>query len=578
MRIWGPNCMGIVDIPGKHFFTFMLPDVYENVIIPGRTSLIVQSGMLSAAFIADVMSNRGIGIGKVCSIGNKADVDECDLFRYLLEDAETDAVALYLESVPRGRLFADIARSATKPVVVLKGGKSSAGARAAMSHTSSLAGNSRLLDGVLQSSGIIPADDFHQMIDLAKALSVNGDLGSECRTAILTFSGGGGIVSCDLMEKNGLRVAQLSETTRKALADLYPEWMPVANPVDLYPAIELHGRLNTYDRAISIVLKDHNVDVLLIHYVSGFDGKSLDFPAIKKRADEHGKKVIFWNMGLREPTMAFHLQTQANGMESHGELSRTVECLAAAARYGKKKHRKRPAGIKRPAVSAQDLGHFGLGAHVWDEHESKRLLVRWGISTVEERVVEDPSLLDRTAAQTGFPLVMKGLLPEEVHKTESGLVHVGITDIGEVRQAHEDLSRKMKGRGRVLLQRQLRIDFELIAGYLKDAEFGPCVMFGLGGITAELEPDVTFALAPLSKEEALELMDGIRAKRLLAGFRGMAPLNTDLMTEFLVNLGNLGSACPAIGHIDINPVAVVEGAPVAVDATVILETSGEGPG
>jgi acyl-CoA synthetase (NDP forming) len=340
MRIWGPNCMGIVDIPGRHFFTFMLPNVYENGIIPGRISLIVQSGMLSAAFIADVMGNQGIGIGKVCSIGNKADVDECDLLRYLLEDAETAAVALYLESFPRGRLFAEIARSASKPVVVLKGGKSSAGARAAMSHTSSLAGNARLLDGVLESSGIIQAHDFHQMVDLARALSVNGDVASECRTAILTFSGGAGIVSCDLMEKHGLRVAQLSEATREALGDLFPEWMPVANPIDLYPAIELHGRLSTYDRAISIVLKDQNVDVLFIHYVSGLDRKPLDLTALKKRADEHGKKVIFWNLGHREPTMTFQLQAQANGMESHGELSRAVECLAAAARYRNKKHRK----------------------------------------------------------------------------------------------------------------------------------------------------------------------------------------------------------------------------------------------
>jgi len=578
IRIWGPNCMGIVDIPGKHFFTFMLPDVYKNGIIPGRISLIVQSGMLSAAFIADVMGNRGIGIGKVCSIGNKADVDECDLLRYLLEDAETDAVALYLESFPRGRVFAEIAQGAAKPVVVLKGGKSSAGARAAMSHTSSLAGNSRLLDGVLESSGIIQAHDFHQMIDLARALSVTGDLGSECRTAILTFSGGAGIVSCDLMEENGLRVAQLSEASREALADLFPEWMPVANPIDLYPAIELHGRLSTYDRAISIVLKEQNVDVLLIHYVSGFDGKSLNFAALKKRADENGKKVVFWNLGHREPAMTFQLQAQANGMDSHGELSRTVECLAAAARYGKKRHRKRPVGIKRPAVSVPGLEQFGRGAHIWNEHESKRLLVRWGIPVVEEGIVEDPALLDRTALEMGFPLVLKGLLQGEVHKTESGLIHVGVTDMGEVKQVYKDLSRKMKGRGRVLLQRQLRIDFELIAGYLKDAEFGPCVMFGVGGITAELEPDVAFALAPLSKEEALDLMDGIRAKRLLTGFRGMAPLDADLMAEFLVNLGNLGSAYPAIGQIDINPVAVVEGVPVAVDATVIVETSGGGPG
>jgi acyl-CoA synthetase (NDP forming) len=578
IRIWGPNCMGLVDIPGKRFFTFMLPDVYEKGIIPGRISLIVQSGMLSAAFVADLMNGRGIGIGKVCSIGNKADVDECDLLRYLLEDGETDAIGLYLESIPRGRLFAEIARSATKPVVVLKGGKSTAGARAAMSHTSSLSGNSRLLEGVLESSGIVRAHDFHQMIDLARALSVNADLGPECRTAILTFSGGAGIVSCDLMEDSGLRVAKLSDATRDALAELFPVWMPPANPVDLYPAMELHGRIDTYDRAISIVLKDPNVDVLLIHYVSGLDTKSLDLTDLKKRADKSGKRLVFWNLGLREPTLAFQLQAQANGMESHLELSRTVECLAVAAGHEERRHPKRPAEVKRPAYPVPDLGQFGRGETVWDEHESKKLLVRWGIPAVEEMIVEDLSLLDRMASEMGFPLVLKGLLPGELHKTESGLIHVGLADMGEARRVYETLSRKMKGGGRILLQRQVRIDFELIAGYLKDVDFGPCVMFGLGGVTAELEPDVAFSLAPLSRDEALELMDKIRGKRILKGFRGMAPLEAGLMAELLVELGNLGFAYPEIGQIDINPVAVVEGVPVAVDATVILETSDEGPG
>jgi acyl-CoA synthetase (NDP forming) len=571
IRIWGPNCMGIVDVPGKHFFTFMLPQIYEDGLIPGRISLIVQSGMLSAAFIADLMSGRGIGVGKVCSIGNKADVDECDLLLYLLNDPKTDAVALYLESIPRGRLFVEIAGRARKPVVVLKGGKSEAGSRAAMSHTSSLAGNARLLEGVLRSAGIAQASDFHQMVDLARSLSTGRGPAPECRTAILTFSGGAGILSCDLLEKQGLRVARLSEGSREALSRLYPDWMPVANPVDLYPAIERHGRVRTYEQAISIVLEDPNVDVLLIHYVSGLEGESLDLASIKRRADARGKKVLFWILGRRAPSRAFRLEAQANGLEFHGEISRAVECLAATVDYGKRRLLGSPEKETGLVSTVPDLEAFGAGERLWDEHESKRFLKRWNIPVVEERIVEGLLDLERAAEELGYPLVLKGLLPGEVHKTESGLIRLGLTGPAEVQKAYEAVSDKMRGQGRILLQRQVRIDYELIAGYLLDEQFGPCVMFGLGGILAELEPDVAFALAPLTREGALGLMNGIRARRLLKGFRGMAPIREDLMADLLVALGNLGSAYSEIEQIDINPVAVSKGVPVAVDATVILK-------
>jgi acetyltransferase len=332
IRIWGPNCMGLVDIPGKQYLTFMHKSVYVDGLHPGRIALVVQSGMLSGIFLTE-MTRRGIGLGKVCSIGNKSDVDECDILDYLLGDPETDAVALYLESVPRGRLFAELAKKAAKPIVVLKGGKSKSGARAAMSHTSSLSGDSRLLESVLKMAGVTIANDFAQMVQLASAMASIPVIPPKCRTAILTFSGGAGILTCDMLEKQDLKVAQLSDRTRAALKKIFPDWMPVNNPIDLYPAIEVNGYISVFNEACDIVLKDPNVDVMVLHYLAGVQDQIMDLAALKKKSDEAGKAVLFWLVGTDEMTRKFRQEAQILEIPVYSEISRAVECMSAAARF-----------------------------------------------------------------------------------------------------------------------------------------------------------------------------------------------------------------------------------------------------
>ena len=563
IRIWGPNCMGMVDVPGKHFFTFMRPSIYEDGLIPGRISLIVQSGMLSGAFLAE-MGRRTIGIGKVCSIGNKSDVDECDILEYLLGDADTDVVAFYLESIPRGRLFAEIAGRSTKPIVVLKGGKSEAGARAALSHTSSLSGNFRLLESVLQMSGVTLANDFNQMIDLARALAMMTGATSQGRTAVLTFSGGAGILTCDLLERYQLKIATLSEKTLTCLGRIFPDWMPVANPIDLFPTMELRGRTAAYHGAIACVLEDPNVDVLLIHHVAGLDDEVLDLTALKNRAMGAGKTMLFWLVGRREAARLFRQEAQASGIPVYEEISRTVECLSAVARFRPRKRADRgvsDSSLPLPGVDLKEFFSYATGERVWDEHDSKRLLTQGGISVVEEKLVSSLPEAKEVARDMGFPVVLKGLLPGVVHKTELGLVHMGIAGRSDLEDAYQKICERMGDRGRILMQRQVKIDYELMSGFLRDDQFGPCVMFGLGGTLSELQPDVVFALAPLERAEALELIAQIRGRRLLEGFRGMAPLKKEEMADLLVNLGRLGVAYPQIDQIDINPVAVTGGSP-----------------
>ena len=576
IRVWGPNCMGIVDIPGQRFFTFMHPNIYKVGLIPGRISMVVQSGMLTAGFLAELMGDRAIGVSKACSIGNKSDVDECDILEYLLADDETDAIALYLESIPRGRRFIELAKQSLKPIVVLKGGKSLAGAKAALSHTSSLAGNARLQDSVLISAGVTIAHDFQQMMELTRALAMIPETPLHCRTAIITISGGAGILSCDLLEEQGLMVADLSAETKNELAAVFPDWFPAANPVDLYPAFALKGPLAAYDGAFNAVINDPNVDVIFLHYFAGLYTSYGSLPVMKDAAAKAGKVLIIWAIGLGDNLRTLKRDCEENGIPAHGELSRAVECLAAASNYQQRKTvavNNQTAAKPDLPLGVADILSKGKGRRVWDEFDSKQLLKMCGIPVVDELIAKTIDEAASFAQKIGYPVVMKGLSPGEVHKTESGLVRLGISTSADIKKAFEDLTRRMNGQGRVLLQRQLSIDYELIAGYLLDVQFGPCVMFGLGGIFSELQRDVVFATAPLTERSALDLIFRIKGRKLLQGFRGMMPINEKVMAGVLVGLGNLGSSCPQVEQIDINPLIASCGNPVSADASVILKTS-----
>ena len=572
IRIWGPNCVGLADIPRRHLFSFMHPKVYEDGLIPGRISLIVQSGMLSAGFLTDLMSERSIGVGKACSIGNKSDVDECDILEYLLGDDETDAIALYLESISRGRRFVEMVSRATKPIVVLKGGKSRAGAQAALSHTSSLAGNARLQDSLLERAGVTIAHDFQQMMELARALAMVPHTPPHCRTVILTFSGGSGILACDLLEEQGLSISQFSPETKTELGKIFPDWLPPANPVDLFPAYGDKGPIPAFTSAFAAVVKDPQVDVIFMHYFAGlyrnFEGMRL----MKEAADREGKVLIMWVIGRREGTRIFRQEAQRCGIPVHGELSRAVECLAAASRYrcrsneiSQEMHDNDPF----PGDLA-DLLSTDRSGPVWNEYESKQLLKRCGIPVVEERVVSSAANAEDAAAAIGFPVVLKGLLTGQVHKTESDLVHLRISTPADLRDAFEDMTDRMEDHGQIVIQRHMEADYELIVGFLRDNQFGPCVMFGLGGIFSEVERDVAFALAPLNRADGIELIRRIRGRKILEGFRGKTPLDEEIMADILVTLGNIGAFYEEIEQIDINPFVVSGGVPTAVDATVIV--------
>jgi len=333
LRLWGPNCMGLVDGVNRQVFSFVSPSIWDEGLVPGRVSLVVQSGMLSAGFLIDIMTHGTMGISKACSIGNKVDVDECDLLQYLVEDPDTGCIGMYLESIADGRRFLDICRRCDKPIVVLKGGKSKKGAAAALSHTASIAGNRAVVSGAMAQAGVIEAQGFMQLIDLSRTLAVYPEIRGKNRPpriAVLTFSGGAGIVSSDFIERHGLELADLGETAKNDLQEVFPEWMPVSNPVDLWPAIERKGPDVAWGRAVNAVFADPGVDAVFFHvFVGGFSG-SYELSSIAKIAQAGNKPVFGWLLGKQTEAHSFMMRASEAGIPVFREIPRAVECMAAA--------------------------------------------------------------------------------------------------------------------------------------------------------------------------------------------------------------------------------------------------------
>jgi acyl-CoA synthetase (NDP forming) len=580
LRIWGPNCMGLIDTLKGYVFSFIITEAWKEVMNPGHVSLIVQSGFLSAGLISTIMSNKTLGIAKVCSIGNKSDVEETELLEYLLKDTETKVIALYLESFIDGRRFFELATSSDKPIVVLKGGKTSLSAEASASHTASLAGNHDLIRGVLRQAGVHEANDFFEMVDIARTLEIGFDLQHSLhgkpRMAILSYSGASGIVTADHMEKYGLTLARLSPQTQKRLEELSPAWMPVKNPVDYYPAIEKNGPALAYKHAMEVLNGDSEVDGIIVHLFTGFGIWSPNVRELLSNIQRPCKPILVCLIGpekMREPT---RLALEEKGWPTFLEIHRTVKVMASLFEDSKRK-----------TISSQ-ISQFDFTApapfleivhqtsnqkkKILDEHESKNWLNALGLKAVREAVVENLEEAIKIANEMGYPVVLKGRAKGQVHKTEAGLVKLNLWNRDQVKSAFQEMLLLETKPESFLIQPMLRGDLELIAGIVRDPQFGPAVMLGLGGVWAEAYKDVVFRLVPIHKEEVLEMVSDLKGQALLRGFRGSKPVNMESLADWLFKLGWLALKFEKIQEIDINPLLIVNGEPVAVDAMIVLRS------
>ena len=332
LRLWGPNCMGLIDAKNHHVFSFMTPFLWHGLLKIGGVSLIVQSGLLSAGLLFTIMSHQALGLAKVCSIGNKCDITEIDILEFLLDDPDTKVIALYLESLSNGRRFFELAKSANKPFVLLKGGKSAAGAIAAMSHTASLAGNYQILHGAIKQAGVVEAHDFFEMMDIARVLEKGFEQRRNTsklgRVAILTYSGASGIVTADYLEKYGLDLAPLSSETIKRLERLSPDWMPVKNPVDYWPAMEKNGPITALKEGLSALYADPNVDGVIINLFSGMGAWDFDHLELMTVIKDGKKPVFTWLIGLKDTLEPAKIRMEKAGWPVFNEIHRLVKIMS----------------------------------------------------------------------------------------------------------------------------------------------------------------------------------------------------------------------------------------------------------
>ena len=580
IRLWGPNCMGLVDAKRQFIFSTVTPGIWDTGLTSGNVSLIAQSGMLAGAFLIDLMSHGTMGISKVCSIGNKMDVDENDLLDYLSNDPDTTAIGLYLESFTHCRRFMQLARSTAKPIVILNGGKTVRGAAAALSHTASLSADGVIVSGAMAQAGIVEANGFYQLADYCKTLGMYPEISPQCgnRVAVLTYTGAAGIVSADIMDKHGLVLSELNADTLNELQTVFPEWMPPSNPVDMWPGIILNGSKKAYGKAIEAVCADPAVDAVFAHCFAGGFSLEIDLEMMAQTARQAGKPLFCWISGEREHVHQFQVTAQRLGIPVFREVMRAVECIGML--------------LNRPLVneinglsgSAERIPKAGTDTHLdilesgegqLDEYTSKNVLAACGIPVVEEKRVSSLDEALQAATHFGFPLVAKGIVPGISHKTESDLVQLGIGSEEGLKLTIQRLHHTMQDRGSILIQKQVQGKIELTAGFIRDPQLGPCVMCGLGGIFAEVLNVTVFGVAPLSLTDALNMIGRLKYQDILDGYRGLDPVDKNVLADILVTLGDLGCAFPRIQEIDINPLIVHKGIPTAVDGLVVLSKEQE---
>ncbi|PKN37022.1 MAG: hypothetical protein CVU62_13105 [Deltaproteobacteria bacterium HGW-Deltaproteobacteria-2] len=337
IRLWGPNCMGYVDGNRTYVFSFIHSAVWPDVFRGGNVGLIVQSGMLSAGFLLHALQEGVMGVSKACSIGNKCDIDESDILEYMINDSETEVIGCYLESLVDGRRFINLAKKTNKPIIVLMGGRSSEGARAAQSHTASLSGNYQVTRGAFRQAGIIEVFDPAELTDMARAFSKKMIYRPGGGTAILTFSGGAGTITTDLMDDCGLKLAKLSNKTFDSIAELFPPWNKPDHPLDLWIAIERHGFEKVFRRSLNAVVNDPAVDSIIFHsYATPLVGREFieELAALIKK---HKKPTVLWVEGRKD--FADHMRSLVEnaGLPAYREMGRCVTVLKGIKQHFAKK-------------------------------------------------------------------------------------------------------------------------------------------------------------------------------------------------------------------------------------------------
>lgn len=579
MSIIGPNCLGIINTDP---LINLNASFARNMPEQGNIGFLSQSGALCTA-VLDYAQAKHIGFSKFISFGNKADISEIDLMYYLMGDEKTKVILLYLEEITDGRALmkaaSDVIRESGKPVLILKSGRSEAGASAAASHTGSLAGDDDIVDAAFRQSGMIRCDNIEEMFNIAIAFTYQPAPDSN-KVAIITNAGGPGVLTTDAAIRDGLKLAKFSDETLNELKKYLPANANIKNPVDVIG----DARADRYNAAMSSAFKDSDVGAVFViltpQSMTDIETIAKEVVAVSK---QNSKPVYASFMG--EADVATGVDILLRNKIPHYILPESM-CRSFSRIY--RFYRDIDLEPHPPFIyndvdkksvrsfleEAVRNNHLYLG-----EDEATKILKAYGLPIVEGKLATSPDNAALIALNTGFPVVMKIMSDDIIHKSDVNGVVVNINSVEEARNTYNTIIDQVKqkvpdaGIKGVQVSKMIVSGEEVILGIKRDPSFGPVLMFGLGGLYVEIFKDVSFRVAPIDAKIAGSMIREIKSFKILDGIRGKTPRDIASITDCLLRLSLLAVDFPIIKELDINPLIVLDenkGTFVA-DARILLQ-------
>lgn len=570
IRFVGPNCISVVNVENGLCLPFTTLD--RQAVKLGPVSVLAQSGGVSVTYL-HLLGEAGLGVNKVVSMGNKADLDEVDYLTYLIEDPGTEVICLYLESIEGGRRLIELAASSPKPVIVQKANTGQMSARIAFSHTAALANDDRIVGAALRQAGIAHARSFQDAVTLALGFTLPPVRGNDL--FIISRSGGHAVVAADVAEAYGFHLPPVPDDFLVKVRSLFrADVIALTNPID----VGVIFNFDLYGDIAEECLRTLDPDALLmVHtYATGPEAEVSRrlIRRVEQLVRQTGKPIAFCPFAQESEVLALEREVE---LPTFATIEGAVRALAAS----RDRHTRPARLLTLPPAPAQPLREVeGLLAcdGVLTTDAALGLCAAFGIPTAEWAVVESVGGALVAASGVGYPVALKVLSPDVSHKSDAGGVVLGVESREALRAEFAALLARVEERAPgarvegVLVQQMLAGGREVILGGKRDPSFGPVVMFGLGGVYVEVFEDVAFRLAPLTREEAEEMVSEVRGSRLLRGVRGEPPADVEAVVEALLALSRLLVECSKVVEVDINPLLVFERGVAAVDARVVVRS------
>jgi acetyl coenzyme A synthetase (ADP forming)-like protein len=577
----GPNCLGIINTDAS---VSLNATFARSMPRAGNIAFISQSGAVGVAAL-EYAQGENIGLSKFISVGNKADLNESDLLLALRDDPQTAVILLYLEDLEDPKGFIQLAREITseqqKPILAIKSGRTREGAKAASSHTGALAGSDEVYDSLFMQCGVLRVESLEELFEYAIAFAQQPPPRGN-RVAIVTNAGGPGIMATDACVRHGLQLAELRAQTRQELRRQLPTAASVQNPVDLIG----DAREDRYGHALRAVLADANVDACLVICTPQMMADLEAIAHVVAQSASNEKPVLACFMALEQIGNALQILEGAK-IPHYRFPEDAARALAQMAQYMTWVHRPRTeyklfSDVDRAQAQEIISRARSEGRRFLPEPEAHALLQAYGFPVLKFHLARTQQQAARAAADMGYPVVLKIVSPQIVHKVDVGGVKLNLQDEAAVRQAHRELISSVSAahpQARiwgVFVQQFISGGKEVILGLKRDRHFGPLLLFGLGGIYVEALRDVTFRIAPIRELGAYRMIQQIRSFKILEGYRGEKPSDIEAIAECLLRLSQLSQEIEEIEELDINPLIVFpQGQGVrVVDARILLKQDG----